>query len=281
MSRPGKFFSTYISTLPVAGDTANITAAKAILAKWSADGWDCPSGLTGSDPNNSGIDTSGTVVDDSAGCFLFHAFLRVLVTNVFTDDLALTGQGVDQLQAIKALMFMLPLDPTNTAATTFCGTTNSSFTVTPKTCAAQVVTALATAYAEIAGSYGTVSSQWKWGKVHTMQPVSLLALVTTNYAPGPYARPGGAFTVDVGTPSTSSAGLEFPFGSSGNVRHISLMDPAKPVTKMQLPGPEKDGPVLFSGPDLLGQWVLNKYFDFAIGTQADAVAVSTQTFTAH
>ena len=59
------------------------------------------------------------------------------------------------------------------------------------------------------------------------------------------------------------------------------MDPAKPVTKMQLPGPERDGPVLFSGPDLLGQWALNKYFDFAIGTQVDAVTVSTQTFTAH
>ncbi|MEO8840750.1 MAG: penicillin acylase family protein [Kofleriaceae bacterium] len=279
VSRPGKFFATYIAGLPTASDTANLTAAKAILATWSADGWDCPSGLTGSDPNNSGIDTSGTVVDDSAGCFLFHAFLRDLFTNVFTDDLKVVGQGVNQLQAMKAMMYMLT--PDGAGDQDFCGTANGAGAVTPKTCASQVVTALAQAYAQVAGSYGSVSSQWKWGKVHTMQPVPLLALITTNYEPGPYARPGGAFTVDVGTPSTASAGLKFPFGSSGNVRHISVMNPTTPVTKMQLPGPEKDGPVLFGGPDLLGQWVLNKYFDFAIGTQVDAVTVSTQTFTAH
>ena len=65
-----------------------------------------------------------------------------------------------------------------------------------------------------------------------------------------------------------------------NVRHISLMDPAKPTVKMQLPGPERDGPTNFVGPDLLGQWVTNTYFDFAFGDQISAAAVSTQSFTA-
>jgi hypothetical protein len=58
------------------------------------------------------------------------------------------------------------------------------------------------------------------------------------------------------------------------------MDPASPIVKMQLPGPERDAPALFVGPDLLGQWVANKYFDFAFGSQIDAAAVSTQSFTA-
>jgi hypothetical protein len=49
---------------------------------------------------------------------------------------------------------------------------------------------------------------------------------------------------------------------------------------MQLPGPERDGPAVGAGPDLLGQWVKNSYFDFALGTQIDGVAVSTQSFTA-
>jgi hypothetical protein len=113
-----------------------------------------------------------------------------------------------------------------------------------------------------------------------MQPVSLLALVTTNYAPGPYARPGGAFTVDVGSPDLAAGGLSFPYHSGGNVRHISLMDPAKPVIKMQLPGPERDGSTVLAGPDLLGQWVNNQYFDFAFGDQINSVAVSSQTFKA-
>jgi acyl-homoserine lactone acylase PvdQ len=282
VSRPGKFFTTYVASLPTTGDTADLTAAKEIFATWGADGNNCPTGLTGTDPNNSGVDVSGTVAADSAGCFLFHAFLRTLVTNVFADDLKVAGQGVSQLNAIKALMFMLTLPTAQQAAnSTFCndvGPTGAPLAI--HTCAEQVTKALGTAYAQLTGSLGT-KNNWLWGRAHTMQPVPLLALITTNYEPGPFARPGGAFTVDVGTPSTSSAGLAFPFGSSGNVRHISVMDPAKPVVKMQLPGPEKDVPVLFDGPNLLLHWVKNEYFDYAIGDQIDAVAVSTQTFTAH
>jgi penicillin amidase len=282
VSRPGKFFAAYIASLPTTGDSADLTAAKAILATWLADGADCPTGLTGTDPSLSGVDTSGTVPADSAGCFLFHAFLRDVVTNVFTDDLAVAGQGVSQLQAIKALMYMLTAPAANQATTnTFCNNVAASGAVVAvRTCDAQVELALTQAYDDITAKYQT-QNNWLWGRVHTMQPLPLLALITTNYQPGPYARPGGAFTVDVGTPSTSASGLAFPFGASGNVRHISLMDPAKPVVKMQLPGPERDVPVLFGGPDLLLQWVKNQYFDYATSSQIDAVVVSTQTFTAH
>lgn len=290
ISRIGKQFDSYIAAMPTTNDSADLTNAKAILAKWDADGNDCPSGLTGSDPNNSGIDTSGTVVDDSAGCFLFHAFLRHVITNVFDDDIAATATSStipkpSQLQAIKSLLWMLKEAGDAPPYNNFCGTAKADGTlaapVAAGACGAQVATALTQAYDEIVGQFGSSPTQWKWGKVHTMQPVSLLALVTNGYEPGPYARPGGAFTVDVGTPSTSAKGLEFPFSSSGNVRHISVMDAGTPVVKMQLPGPERDGPTGFGGPDLLGQWVLNKYFDFLFGNQIDSGSVSTQTFTAH
>jgi hypothetical protein len=56
------------------------------------------------------------------------------------------------------------------------------------------------------------------------------------------------------------------------------MDPAKARVRMQLPGPERDGPAVGGGPDLLGQWVKNSYFDYASGDQINAVAVTTQTF---
>ncbi len=275
ISRPGKAFHTFIKAIPTTTDTASVTAARAVLADWETNGYDCPTGLTGSDPVNSPVDPTPSVVANSAGCFLFHDFIRVLFTNVFKDDLSAAGLSVNQLQAMKAMLFMLANPaPANTH---LCN--NGATTVT---CEAQVLTALGTAYANITSAKG-VTTNWKWGAVHTMQPVSLLALVTTNYEPGPYARPGGAFTVDVGTPSTESAGLEFPFGSSGNVRHISVMDAAAPVCKMQLPGPERDGPTFYNGgpADLLGQWVLNKYFDFVTSSQSDAAAVSTQTFTAN
>lgn len=285
VSRPGMQFTDYIGKLPTdASSPPELIAAKAVLKQWATTGWDCPSGLTGSDPRASAADTNATVLDNSAGCFLFHAFLRNLVVNVFTDDLAVIHQGVDGLAAIKAIYYLLTLDPTTqagTAGSTFCNNVDATGkVVTGHTCAEQVVIALVQAYKMIAGQFGTDPHNWLWGRVHTIQPVSLLQLVTTGYEPGPYARPGGAFTVDVGSPALSGGSLAFGYTSGGNVRHISVMDPAKPVILMQLPGPERDGPTQFAGPDLLGQWVANKYFTFAFGAQVDAVTVATQTFNA-
>jgi penicillin amidase len=281
VSRPGMAFTPIIdkilATLP--GLSPELMQAKDVLDKWAAVNWDCPSGLLGTDPKHSPIDPTPAVVQASSGCFLFHEFLRVLLTNVFTDDLKVAGQGVNGLLAIKAMLFMLGQTDGSTAQA-FCNDVDATGTVTtPHTCSAQVLTALVIAVKTLSAGVGTSPDSWVWGRVHTIQPVSLLALVTNGYEPGPYARPGGAFTVDVGTPSMSGAGLAFGYGSGGNVRHISLMDP-KPVVKMQLPGPERDGPTVAIGPDLLGQWVKNSYFDFAFSSQIDGVAVATQTFTA-
>jgi penicillin G amidase len=263
------------------GSPPELGLAANMIGAWAASGADCPSGLTGTDPKASAADTTPAVVASSSACFLFHEFLRVLVTNVFTDDLAVAGQGVNGLAAVKALLFMFTPQGVAAGSTSFCNDVNpTTGQVTTKTCAAQVGTALVTAYGTLSALVGADPKTWVWGRVHTMQPVSLLALVTTGYSPGPFARPGGAFTVDVGSPSLTGSGLNFSFGSSGNVRHISLMDPARPVVKMQLPGPERDGPAVTTTPDLLGQWVRNSYFDYAAGSQISAAAVTTQTFQA-
>ena len=284
MSRPGKVFTDIIGALPTtADDPAALTAARAVLAQWAAAGWDCPSGLTGSDPKTSAVDATPAVVQNSSGCFLFHEVMRVLITNVFTDDLKVVGESVDGLAAVKAIIFMLGLDPagaTTPALSTLCNDVDAKgVVIATHTCVEQLETALVTAYSTLSAQIGPDPSSWVWGRHHTIQPVPLLALITTNFSPGPFARPGGLFTVDVGSPSLSAGGLDFSYASGGNVRHISLMDPAKPVVKMQLPGPERDGPATIIGPDLLGQWVKNLYFDFAFGDQINSAAVSTQSFT--
>jgi len=279
VSRPGMAFAPIIAALPAGGAPPELAAAKAVLAQWATNGWDCPSGVIGTSPKGP-ADPNPTVVQNSSGCFLFHEFLRTLVNNVFADDLAVAKQGINGLAAVKALLFML--DPTTPAgATTFCNDVDATGkTVAVKTCGAQVATALVQAYDTLSALVGSSPSSWTWGRVHTIRPVSLLALVTTNYQPGPYARPGGVFTVDVGSPSLSGSGLDFAYGSGGNVRHISLMDPTNPKVRMQLPGPERDGPAVGPGPDLLGQWVKNSYFDYAVGDQINAVAVSAEIFQA-
>ena len=66
MSRPGKVFTDIIAALPAATDPSDV-AARAILAQWATNGWDCPSGLLGSDPVASPADTTPSVMQDSDG----------------------------------------------------------------------------------------------------------------------------------------------------------------------------------------------------------------------
>ena len=275
-SRPGMAFAPFITAIDASTQPAEVGAAKQILASWASNGFDCPSGVTGTDPKASPADATPLVVQSSSGCFLFHEFLRTVVTNVFADDLARTGQGINSLAAIKALLFMLGSSGANSSfCNNFDATTGQTATVS---CSDQVALALGQAYRTLSAQVSSDPTRWTWGRVHTIQPVSLLPLVTSGYAPGPYARPGGAFTVDVGNPNLGTSGLDFSYASGGNVRHISIMDPAKARVRMQLPGPERDGPAVGGGPDLLGQWVKNSYFDYASGDQINAVAVTTQTF---
>lgn len=280
VSRPGMALSEYVASLPTsASDSTKLVAAKAVLSAWATNGWDCPSGLLGADPMSSATDPSATVAKNAAGCLFFHQFLRTLITNIFSDDLAVAGLKVDDLQATRAL-FLLLLEADSSdgmAGATFCNDVNGTGTlVTAHTCADQVNIALVSAYDALTTNYGA-SSNWVWGRVHTVNPPSLAVLPTPEYAPGPFARAGGAFTVDVGTPALSRAEPDFGFGSGASVRHISVMNSASPVVKMQLPGPERDAPYSAASHALLEQWLSNTYFDFAVGDSASGV--SSETFT--
>jgi penicillin amidase len=261
---------------------------RAVLATWASVNYDCPTGLTTSDPKSAAV-TNATTLDQSAGCLLFHTFFRTLLKNVFDDDMAVvaatTGQSFsgDGGAEIRALLFMLKTPGTHS----FCDDVSRTAAVTAaKTCEQQVVAALAAAVATLQGAYGTDPHTWLWGRVHTMTTVSQAApLIAGAFGAGPFARPGGLLTVDVGNPSGSqSSPLGFAYGSGSNVRFISVMDPAaaNAQVKMQLPGPERDVPfgVFSSSPDLIGQYVTNTYFDFLYGHQIDNKGLSTQRFSA-
>jgi len=283
MSRPGLALTQYIAALPSSGsDPADLVAAKAVLAQWANDAWDCPSGLLDADPTSTGVDTSVLVAENSAGCYLFHEFLRTVLVNVFADDLAIAQLDLDGISAMKALLLLTVQGATaeGLAGASFCNDVDGTgAVVTAHTCAEQVNAALVSAHQALVNALGA-SSNWVWGRVHTMAPASFSPFASASYSPGPFARPGGAFTVDVGTPRLSGGVLDFAYPSGANVRHISIMDPEAPVTKMQLPGPQRDAAVSSAPPDLMGAYALNKYFDLPVGDQIDALAVSTQSFTA-
>jgi len=279
-----KVLLPYLAAIPTGAQSPSFQAGLALFEQWSQDGFDCPTGLSGISPS-SAPDTNAVHVRDSNACLLFHRFLRTAVQNIFTDDLAVAGLGVSEGPAIRALFYMLaPTTPT--ADTTFCNNVDGSgHLVTALTCTQQLEIALTSAFDGLSQAYGDPSN-WLWGRVHTLTTTSQGApLVGAPYAAGPFARPGGAETIDVGSPDFSNDPRVFSYSAGSNVRHISVMDPTNPLTKMQLPGYEHDvpqGELVSTGRDLLTPYVQNQYFTFAHGTQIDTQSgvVSVQTFTA-
>jgi penicillin amidase len=272
-----------------AAQQAAYTAALGILTQWGSDGYDCPTGLTSSDPN-SAADTDPTHNRDSAGCLLFHTFLTRLLHNVFDDEAAVvaatTGKSfdLDVGAEIRGMLYLLTL-PANDAGASFCNDINRNGTAgAAHSCFEQLVTALLSAQAALTQGFGAPAN-WLWGKVHTLTTSSPAApLIAGPFGGGPFARPGGALTVDVGNPDGSqSSPLAFTYTHGSNVRFISDMSaPATATIYMQLPGPERDGPygVFSNTPDLLGQYVKNQYFNYLIGHEVDAAVVSAEGFTA-
>jgi penicillin amidase len=270
-------------------NNATYTAARTLLQSWAttAAPYDCPTGLTDVNPKSAPV-TDAPTLTNSAACLLFHTFLNNLLHNVFDDDFAVvsatTGSsfGADTGAEIRALVVKLLPDLTQHS---FCDDVSKTFTVTAsKTCGTQVINALVAAHGSLSAADGADTKNWLWGRVHTLTTVSPASpLIANGFTAGPFARPGGALTVDVGNPSGSqSSPLSFAYSSGSNVRHISVMDPnaANAQVKMQLPGPERDAPfgVFSSTPDLLGQYVRNQYFDFLHGHQIDNKGVAAQGF---
>src|SRR5438132_1694715 len=216
---------------PDAGTVNQVTytAARQLLTAWAATTtpYDCPTGLTSSDPKSAAV-TDAATLTNSAGCLLFHTFLTKLLHNVFDDDFAVVaatnGQssfGGDTGAEIRALVVaLLP----NLNQHSFCDDVDkNAAVVAAKTCGMQAINALSTAYGTLANRYGTDTKHWLWGRVHTLTTQSAAApLIAGAFSGGPFARPGGALTVDVGNPSGSQLSpLAFAYGSGSHPRFIS------------------------------------------------------------
>lgn len=271
---------------PATSGQTSYAAALAMMATWATDGYDCPTGLTGINPQ-SPADPDPTHNRDSAACLLFHVSSRMLFANVFNDDIAVVSAasgrpfGGDSSAELRAMLYMLTL-PDNSPGATFCNDVSPSNAVLhTHSCKEQLVIATAAAYDALTAQFGAPTN-WLWGRLHTLTTVSPVDPLVKAGA-GPYARPGGVLTVDVGNPEHND-GFDFSYGHGSNVRFIAEMDDAaSAVSKNQLPGPESDGPGAYGlgGPDLIEHYVVNDYFDFALGHEVDGAAAATTGFTPH
>jgi penicillin G amidase len=282
-------FLAVIQGIGAAGSTdANVAAAASMLLAWgSADAGislDCPTGLAAGSlrPASAVNDTSVSNSANSASCLLFHTFLRRLLETTFVDEEAVAGVGRSPVNEVRALLTLLSGQVPN-PNNLFCRTVDAKGTPVQNTsCTAQVTSALGWAWAALKTAYGDVSN-WRWGRIHTIRfdfIVPGYPLIDPGYRPGPYVRPGGAWTVDVGAPSlTPSFDLAFPYRSGGNVRWLAAMDGTLAHTFMQLPGVESCSPYPGDAqPTMITQWVLNQYFNFPFQL-SDVTSVRSEAFT--
>ena len=275
------------------GADGGVGAAVALLDQWASDGYDCPTGLTDIQ-TNSAPDPDPVVTRDSAACTYFHAFAQAAMQDIFADDSAQLGFDIDSQLAFKALISMTQPGATDTV---LCDEqlpiADGGFQTQSATCDDEVMKALGQARDALVAKFGANTDDWRWGAVHTAtfeNPISTAIFPT--YNAGPFARPGGAFSVDVAMPDAlgGSSGaspldptkpefLNFDYTHGPNERFVASMDDDS-APSMQLPGYQVDGP--YAGPPtgtLLG-WLKNQYFDFAhTPDQVTAAGVRTVVFT--
>ena len=286
-------FLAYISALSQGGqipDGTNSAAAAAILLAWAAGGTDggppaldCPTGLaTGSlDPATALNDSNATNSANSKACLLFHTFLRRVLETTFTDEEAVAKVGRAPGNEVRALLTLLSGQVPN-PNNVFCRDVGSNGApLNSKTCQTQVLDALGFAYAQLKGAFGD-EANWRWGRQHTLTfqfIVTGYPLIDPGFTPGPFPRPGGAWTVDVGRPTNlSSSTLTFAYGSGGAVRWLAAMDGDAAHTFNQLPGVQNsNAPYPFGSSTMLTDWVQNKYFNWPFNP-GDVTSVRTETF---
>ncbi len=278
------FIHALIAVSSPALNDPNVSDAAFMLDQWGMgpDPLDCPTGLAAGslDPAAALNDSSATGSANSAACMLFHTFLRRVLETTFTDEEAVAGVGRSAGNEVRALLTLLSGQVPN-PNNVFCRDVNSrGQTVNNKTCVTQVTDALGFAYAQLKGAYGDVAN-WRWGRVHTVSFPFIVPgypLIDPGFRPGPYARPGGAWTVDVGAPTgRSSADLSFAYRSGGNVRWVAAMDGTAANTFMQLPGVESEEAFPTNQPTMLTQWVLNQYFNFPFQS-SEVTSTRSETF---
>lgn len=262
---------------------ANLAPEVTLLDGWAQGGYQCPTGQLALSPGGA-VDPDPTINRDSAACTYFHAFVRTLYFDLFHDDNAFywpNGEAeIDPQLALKALILLN--DPSFPAQfKTLCD--DRTTTTVVESCSDITLKAMTEARDLLARKLGVQTSSWIWGAVHTVSFSDPLAPFP-GFSTASYARPGGAFSVDVASPvvfsiaPTDPMAANFRYAHGPNERWVGLMNGA--ATRWQLPGDEQDRPYADPPTGLLHDWLTNTYFDLA-RTPAEVAAAGVGTITFH
>jgi len=223
---------------------------------------------------------------------IYGAWLTRLGPAVFADDF--TGTGIaapDDQDATKALLHILEdIDRTDPGFRVYTKGANGESTLWDDKTTAQVetrdeilLTALGGGLTFLQGKFSTPDpDNWLWGVIHQARFQHFLGQAGINiYDLGPFAAPGGRYTVNVASYPMSGDSFEFSDGPSE--RFVAVLDPAGVHAVNALPGGENGNP---GGPggdvynlihpdihygDLIPGWINGQTFDYHV-THADVAA---------
>ena len=202
-----------------------------ILREWQ---FTCPTGLAGPRPDSPAADDA-EIRREAGGCAAFHFFLQRLMRAAFANRLLIAGiSNWNANQLVRPLVLAL-LRPEELAQTEEEFWSDLRLDVRSRD--QVLLEALEAAAAEIGRTWGTDPERWLWGKFHTVtfeiQPGR--GILAPHLTVGPYAAPGGLFTVNVANPPVQ-VGRGFGFAHGASLRIVNELGAGRVTTWVQLPG---------------------------------------------
>lgn len=243
------------------------------LAGWQ---FTCPTGLDGSDAVASKPAADEVEVSEAVGCTAFHATLFSVLHAALGDEIAAAGieapggvlkSGYWPLYLVTRAL----LDPTSIASGELFwdDVTTEDVVETRDEILLRGVSLAADALAASGGP-----EKWQWGRLHTLTLRSIFdSFGLTAYNEGPWAAPGGLYTVNVASPRNRAlpkegAPFNFQFDAGPSVRFVVEAHPDGPRMTYQIPGGSdlhRESPFYNN---LVAKWLENEPIDFPFGPDA-------------
>ncbi len=238
------------------------------LEAWS---YTCPTGLSTNSPTGP-ASADANEVAEALGCTVFHALLDELTSGLFADDVAGSGASTRSMYSATYLAFtnpeLLSLQVPYWDDVTTVEISEDKFTI--------VLDAITRTGMKLKTAYTTNTDAWLWGRLHTLTlTADLISAVTPAYNNGPYAAPGGQWTVNVANPRNPTDD-NYSFGAGPSMRLVVENTANGLVSKISFPG----GTQHFRDSDyydnLLDGWLKNEPVALLF-TQAEITAAAVAT----
>lgn len=242
--------------------------AKALMAVLEAWQYTCPTGLKGNRPD-AAPHPDEEAQAEAAGCAAFHFTLPRILSVAFGERIKAAGMGWSANLLVRPLIVGLHRPQELMNAGIFWNDLGAE-----RTKEEVLVAALEKAAKEIRNRFGEEPQKWLWGRHHTVTFKTELSIVDPRLDIGPFAAPGGLFTVNVANPPLTGSAFEFNAGAA--LRIVNELGEDGIATWLQLPGGRdlhRDG--AHYG-DRIEAWLEGKPFQLAF-TQDEVEAAAAST----